>query len=924
VNKLEEFMPFDLHRKWPLGQPPQISFPLPERMDALTILRDHYGAPGKVIKLAEVRLPSIQPEHANRVMVAILATGPNFNTNFAALGLPVPVFGRGDAESVHIPGSDALGIVVDAGPSVKGLKVGQAVILDSWTDRNVIRGYETHDGFNAQFAVVDEHRAFPIPNQLKNKSPEQLAALLLTYGTAYRAVVERLATRPGESVLIMGGGKGTSFAGAQIAKALGAKVILMGSNPTLGQRLIDRGIADRFVDRREIPRTVFGVIPEGEDYKHWHQRTKAFRDIVFAANNGYAVDHIFEHTGGENFPLLVSVLKSKGKIAFFGATGRGLKGEYKESFFYCGRRFVFDARWVWMRQKQILFRKCHPEAIFNEIQLRPGKRGLVWGADAYARKFIQSALERKAEVVVIASRKKEKSGIKRIFDMGVEESSIIDLESFHLPKDMPDPLTNDGRPNSQYATQYMVHARALGNAIWKIWGPKVNPDFIVERADRSTLHFSTFLLRDFSEQEDMPCGYIIAQGGEDLSILGSHMYRSTQARETIWLLEQNKILMEQEDLEIVDLPNLPKIQQKMLDGSMKKPKGVALVQAGAPNKNIQHYENHYLGKTLREANPHKCNYLDIHCCDDIGIVVMKRIDALNALNTDLVGQLASVYNEINDKGTLCGEKVKTLILCSGAKTFAAGADVTCFQNKSAEEIARIAEENLRLFSTIENLKIPTIAVIDGFALGGGNELAMSTHYRIVTENAWLGQPEIKLGIIPGYGGLQRLPRLIGPERAVQLCINGEPINGRRAVSIGLADEFVAASTALYKAFKLAQKFANKDKRFKRMDWDCVSKSQKSLIGNLLGESKIKKLSAVKTPNNETAKNLVNARKYAAKIIIESICYGYKFGFIKGLQNDAQLFGTIAASASGQEWIRRFINKDPLQSSYLMLLEPEKQ
>ena len=271
-------------------------------MDALTIHRDCYGPPSEVVRLEEVAVPELHPENATQVLVSILATGPNFNTNFAALGLPVPVFGRGDSATVHIPGSDALGIVVDAGSAVKSVQVGQAVILDSWTSRN-IRGYETHDGFNAQFVLVEEQRAIPLPAALSQHSPEQLAALLLTYGTAYRAVVERLAVRPGDSVLFMGGGKGTSFAGAQIAKVLGARVILLGSNPELGQSLIDRGIADAFIDRRSLPVNVFGVIPQDASSEEWRQRTEPFRQAAYAANAGRPVDKIFEHTGGRNFPL---------------------------------------------------------------------------------------------------------------------------------------------------------------------------------------------------------------------------------------------------------------------------------------------------------------------------------------------------------------------------------------------------------------------------------------------------------------------------------------------------------------------------------------------------------------------------------------------------------------------------------------------
>ena len=247
---------------WPLGLSPSLGNPLPRRMLALTIHRDQYGPPSRSVRLEDVPAPRLKPNEAKRVLVAILATGPNFNTNFAALGLPVPVFGKGDTASVHVPGSDALGIVVDAGPGVSAVKVGQAVILDSWTGRN-IRGYETHDGFNAQFAVVDEERAVPVTGALRNHTPERLAAMLLTYGTAYRAVAERLSVRPGDSVLVMGGGKGTSFPGAQIAKSFGARVLLVGSNPELARDLIARGMADAFVDRRSIPKEAFGVIPGG-------------------------------------------------------------------------------------------------------------------------------------------------------------------------------------------------------------------------------------------------------------------------------------------------------------------------------------------------------------------------------------------------------------------------------------------------------------------------------------------------------------------------------------------------------------------------------------------------------------------------------------------------------------------------------------
>jgi enoyl-CoA hydratase len=902
--------------RWPLGVNPRIGMALPERMAALTIHRDDYGPPEKALRLEEVPAPRLNAEDAGRVLVAVLATGPNFNTNFAALGLPVPVFGRGDAAAVHIPGSDAVGIVVDAGPAVRRVRAGQAVILDSWTPETLIRGYETHDGFNAQFAVVDEARALPIPDQMKGQAVERLAAMLLTYGTAYRAVVERLALAPGESILLMGGGKGTSFAGAQIAKALGARVILMGSNPGLAESLIARGIADAFVDRRKIPAAVFGPIAPGEEHAAWLARTGPFRAAVFAANGGRPVDKIFEHTGGANFPLLVSALADGGTLAFFGATGRGTKGEYRETFFYAGRRCVMDARWVWMRQKQVLFRRAAPEAIFREIGLPPGRRGLIWGADGPAAEFAAAALARGAELMVFASKSREAAGIAALERLGIAPTRIVDLDRFALEDDMPDPLTDDGRPNPDYAAGYLATARAMGRAVWEVFGPRASPDFIVEPTGRSTLHYSTFLLKDYRDEDEMPCGVVVARGPCDLSIRGSHMYRSGQAAEVLRLLASGRIVMEADDLEVTDLAGLPAIQQKMLDGRMAKPKGAARVQAPEAGRTVADCERDYLGACLRAADPAAGRYLDLHAADGIGIVVLKRLEALNALNHALLSQLAEVVAELKAQGTLAGRPVSALVLASGARAFAAGADVTEFHGSTAERIAAIARLNLAIMGDIEGLALPVVALIDGFALGGGNELAMSAHYRIVTENARIGQPEVKLGIIPGYGGMQRLPRLVGPRRAAAMAVNGEPIDGRAALAIGLADEFAPAAAALPAAFRAAARLAAAGGAPRR-DWDAIAVRQRPELDKLLAEPRVRELAAAPAPPDPA--DLAAARRYAGRFAIEALAFGYAQGFAAGLANDARLFGEVAASASGQEWIGRFLSKDPRQGSFLMLL-----
>ncbi len=902
---------------WDLGVPPTLATPLPRRMQALTLHRDRYGPPAQVLACEPVALPTLGPADADKVLVAVLASGPNFNTNFAVLGLPVPVFGRGDTATVHIPGSDALGLVVDAGPAVDQVSVGQAVILDSWTG-GTIRGYETHDGFNAQFALVEQHRAIPVPPGLDEDSPEQLAAMLLTYGTAYRAVVERLDVQPGQSILIMGGGKGTSFAGAQMAKALGARVILVGSNQALGDALIERGVADAFVNRRLLPAEVHGVLAPDQDHQRWWERTEPFRRAVFEANDGSPVDGVFEHTGGENFPLLASVLAEGGALAFFGATGRGLKGEYKETFFVGGQRRVLDARWVWMRQKQVLYRTAPADRILAEIGLLPGRRGLIWGADAHAREFARAALDRQADLAVLASRSSEADGIAQLVDDGVEPDRIIDLDRFTLDDDMPDPLLDDGTPNPEYNDEFQATARALGRAVWAVFGPRTNPDFVVDRPDRSTLHYSTFLARDFDENDAMPTGFVVSRADVDLDVLGSHMYHDSQAREVVRLLADRRIVLEQDDLDIVGLAELPGIQQKMLDGTMTRPKGVALVQADRPGRSIAAYQDQFLGRTVQVSDPADGRFVDVRLLDGVALVTLDRPDALNALSEELLTQLGAVVSEVGTTGQLGGQEVRAMILRGGGRAFVAGADIAVFMDKDAAALEKLANDNMAVFTAIERLALPVVSLIDGFALGGGNELAMATHHRIVTGNAALGQPEVKLGIIPGYGGMQRLPRLVGPRRAAELSVNGESISAAEAVAIGLADEHQPAGTALRRAFQAAVELADAG-AVAAPDWSARADAYRPELEQLLADPTVTSLLSAPAPDAAGAADLVAARRYAARVAIEALRDGWDLGIDAGLANDARLFGQVVASPSGQYWAGRFLAKDPAQQTFLTQL-----
>jgi enoyl-CoA hydratase/carnithine racemase len=170
----------------------------------------------------------------------------------------------------------------------------------------------------------------------------------------------------------------------------------------------------------------------------------------------------------------------------------------------------------------------------------------------------------------------------------------------------------------------------------------------------------------------------------------------------------------------------------------------------------------------------------------IARVTLNRPKVLNALNQATMAELKAAFEDARDDSTVRG----VILTGAGDKAFAAGADVNEVVNDSAVQ----AEEHTRFGQAvtllIENLGKPVIAAVNGFALGGGCELAMACTIRIAAESAKFGQPEVKLGIMPGYGGSQRLPRLVGKGRALQIILSGETINAQEAYRIGLVNELI--------------------------------------------------------------------------------------------------------------------------------------
>jgi enoyl-CoA hydratase/carnithine racemase len=168
----------------------------------------------------------------------------------------------------------------------------------------------------------------------------------------------------------------------------------------------------------------------------------------------------------------------------------------------------------------------------------------------------------------------------------------------------------------------------------------------------------------------------------------------------------------------------------------------------------------------------------------IAYVTLNRPKVLNALNKATINELRSAFEDARDDAAIRG----VILTGAGEKAFAAGADIAEISINTAVEAEQSTRRGQGLTDLIENLGKPVIAAVNGFALGGGCELAMACSIRIAAESAKFGQPEVKLGVMPGYGGTQRLPRLVGRGRALKLILSGDIIDAAEAYRIGLVDE----------------------------------------------------------------------------------------------------------------------------------------
>ena len=237
------------------------------------------------------------------------------------------------------------------------------------------------------------------------------------------------------------------------------------------------------------------------------------------------------------------------------------------------------------------------------------------------------------------------------------------------------------------------------------------------------------------------------------------------------------------------------------------------------------------------------------------IITIDRPEKLNALNSDTISELSETLQKIDNSS-----HIKSLIITgAGNKAFAAGADITELTELNQDQAANFSKHGSDVFYNLEKMSKPVIAAVNGFALGGGCELIMACHLRIASSNAKFGLPEINLGIIPGYGGTQRLPRLIGKTNALYYVLSGEMIDASKALELGLINEVIDPEYLLIRAEEIASMFSKK-------------------------------------------------APFAVKYILQAVAEGTNTSLEDGLKIETELFGKVCTTEDMKEGTTAFIKK----------------
>ena len=900
----------------PLGAPfrPGLD-PLPRRQHAWAVVKDRWGRPAHDEPRAALHRVTIPvPEPApNEVIGYVLYAGLTYNTLFAARGVPISVFDLHDRD-LHVPGSGAVVLVAALGSETARqarLRTGELRVLypgvsdllsprageDPMHADFKIQGYETPDGSFCQFVRCQAPQLLAHSERLT--LPEG-SSYMLDLETVAKALFDVARVAVGERVFVEGAAGGTGLYAVACAVLRGARVTGLVSTEDKGRLVLGRGAA-AFVNRKDpaLAGAFTPVPPERHARAAWVAAGRKLREVVRDGNGDAPIDVVVSSVGRDLFPRMIELLGPGGRLVFYGATS--------------GYTLTFLGK-----------PGARPAAeMLRRAGLRPRHGVLVYGrgaGDAVGADAIAAALGAGGRVVVATPSDADAAAVKAAHRV----HGVVSLETLarsaglRWPDAMPD---YDADPEGYRAYQDATlkpFGQAVGRLLATADNPRGNPDLIVERAGQDTLGVSTFMARPFTgvvvyledTAEDRLSFYAPNVWMHQkrvlfpaFAILGSHLSNAHQADQVVRLIDDGALTIHSPVVhaweELAEAHQA--IRENRHAGTLTVRVGAtpALDTARASRQVYEAWGSRFLdGKTVRVR-------IDPVRRGGPELVALITIDAppANALGGPTLDDLERALDALQAEAHL-----KAAVIAGAGTLFVAGADIRQLRALGrAEDVQALATRAQRLFSRIATLPAPVIAAVDGYALGGGNELQMACAYRVAGRRAELGQPEINLHVIPGFGGTQMLPRLVARRAragggqlysllvdALAVLLDGRRRPAERMRALGVVDE-VAPADALAHALGVARRIALG--QFTEPLWSPLTEQATIAFPNVERDPQIERLLAHHTHVPRTA---------PARAILDLVRLGFTKGVAAGLDAEAHEFGRLVASDDGRAGLDRFL------------------
>lgn len=895
--------------------------PLPAWQHAWAVVKDAFGRPAHgeprdALQRVVIPVPEIGP---NEALGYVLYAGLTYNTIFAARGVPISVFDLHDRD-LHVPGSGAVVLVAAVGSEVARqgrLRVGELRVLypgvsdllsprageDPMHADFKIQGYETPDGSFAQFVRCQA------PQLLDHSARLTLAegsSFMLDLETVYKALYDVARVQRGDRVFVEGAAGGTGTYAVACAALRGALVTGLVSTDDKGRLVLSRG-GHAYVNRTapELAATFTPVPADPAAQGEWRRTGERLAALVRERNGGGLVDVVVSSVGRDLFGRMVDLLAPGGRIVFYGAT--------------TGYTLAFLGKPG----------SAPAEEMLRRVDLRPTEAVLVYygcgdGVDDPVGAGAIAAAQAAGARVVAATRNDAQAAHVQA---SLRVHGVVSLETlgrtpgFRWPETMPDyDLDPDGYRAYQDQT-LKPFGQAVGRLLAGGDNPRGNPDLVIERSARDTLGVSTFLCRPFTGR----VVYLEDTAGRRLSfyapnvwmhqkrvvlptfaVLGSHLSNAHQAAEVVRLLDagalavHGPLLREWDDLAEAHQA----IHENRHAGTLAVRVGAtpALDTARTAREVFAGWGGRFLdGQAVRVR-------LDRV---DAGLVALITIDVppANTIGRTTLDDLERALDALEAEPDL-----RAAVLTGAGSMFVAGADVRQLRAFArAEEVETFAGRAQALFTRLARAKAPVISAVDGYALGGGNELQMACRYRVASRRAEIGQPEINLHVIPGFGGTQMLPRLAVRKAftgrgqvyaqlvgALAVLLDGRRRSAEDALALGIVDE-VAPADALSHALGIARRVA--DGTFTGQLWSPLAPNAPTLaFPNVEHDAEIKRLFA----HHEHV-----PRAACARAIVDVVRAGLTGGLEAGLALEAREFGRLVASDDGRAGIDRFFARRSL-------------